>query len=173
MNEKIVSIIMILLGLIALIFPVVSTQTIGVFTGMIVLLVGIGLLVAAIVTFNIFKLLGVICSVFAAICFIFAYHLMFNPEALADLITLIIYMVGFILIVLGLIIIFSNSIIGPFNLVGISTLLFGIITIFVGIFVNNPAVLGSIVGLWLLVSGLISLFAKKEENVGYKDYIDV
>lgn len=172
MNDKNVSVLMIILGLIALLFPIVSTQTIGVFTGLVVGLVAIGLLFTGILTFAATRIFGLLSIVFAFICFLFSYNLMFNPEVVSSLISFIIYIIGFIMIVMGILAVMNASMFVQLKSVGITTLIFGIITLFVGVFMNDPAILGSIIGIWLIVSGLLSFFGKKE-NVGNNDYIDV
>ena len=74
-----------------------------------------------------------------------------------------VYLFGILLIALGIILFF----IGPIGIVGIITLLYGILTVIVGFFINDPKILGTLIGLWLLILGITSLFTKKE------DYIDV
>lgn len=164
---------MIILGLIALLFPIVSTQTIGILTGLIVLLVGIGLLIGGFISLSESKIFGIVSILFAFLCFIFAYNLMFKPAVVSGLLSFIIYILGFILIVMGIIAILQASQFNQYKGVGIITLIFGIVTIVVGMFVHNPAVLGTLIGLWLIISGLTSLFGKKEKVYNNNDYIDV
>ena len=74
-----------------------------------------------------------------------------------------IYIFGILLIALGIILFF----IGPLGILGIITLIYGILTIIVGYFINDPRILGTLIGLWLLIFGISSLFLDN------KDYIDV
>lgn len=168
LNEKTTAAIMIILGIIALIFPMISIKSIGLSSGFIVLLIAVGLLISGLAQISVSKLYGVLSILFSVICIAFAHQLMFNPALVSSLINFIVYLVGFIMIVIGILALFSGSVFKPFSLIGITTIVFGIITIITGIFINDPKILGFIIGIWLIVSGIVSLVADKNKN-----YIDI
>lgn len=163
LSERFGSIIMIILGIVALLFPMISTATIGFISGIVVILLAAGFIVAGISELIITKYFGLIYIIFGILSMIFAYYLIFDPAFVSGMIGFMIYLFGLILIVLGLI----WFIIGPLGIVGIVTLLYGLITIFVGFFVNDPKILGTLIGLWLLIAGIVSLF--EDKNKGYID----
>ncbi|RAP47784.1 MAG: hypothetical protein BZ135_01525 [Methanosphaera sp. rholeuAM6] len=161
-NGKNNAIIMIILGIIALVFPLISTGTIGVLIGAIVLILAISLMINGIFQLSVSRLYGIFSILFGLLCLIFAYQLIFNPAVVSAIIGIIIYLFGILLIIIGII-----SILGPFRLIGITTIIFGIITLLVGSSVQDPKVLGTIIGIWLIISGIIALFDKDN------GYIDV
>ncbi len=168
LDDKTTAVIMIILGIIALAFPMISTQTIGVLTGIIVLILAIGLLISGIAEISVSRFMAIISIIISLLCMIFSHQLIFNPALVSSIIGIIVYLFGFILILIGIIALLSGSYFAPFSIIGITTILFGIITLLVGVFVRNPSVLGTIIGIWLIVSGLLSLFSDKE-----KSYIDI
>ena len=168
LNEKTTAVIMIVLGILALAFPMISTGTIGILTGVIVLILAIGLLISGIAELSVSKFMAVLSIIMSLICIVFAHQLIFNPALVSSIIGILVYLLGFILIIIGIIALLSGSYFAPFSIIGLTTIIFGIITILTGVFVRDPSVLGSIIGIWLIVSGLLSLFSDKE-----KSYIDI
>lgn len=168
LNDKTTPVIMIILGILALAFPMISTQTIGVLTGVIVLILAIGLLINGIATIGVSRLMSILSMVMGLLCILFAYQLIFNPALVSSLLGIMVYILGFLLLLIGLIALISGSYFAPFSIIGITTIIFGFITIIAGAVVRNPSVLGTIIGIWMIVSGLLSLFTDKE-----KSYIDI
>lgn len=168
LNEKTTAIIMVVLGVLALAFPLVSTETVGIILGATVALLAVGLFISGIAEMGVSRVMGAISVVVAIVCVYFAYELIFDPVFLSKFISIVIYIIGFLLIVLGIFALLSGSFFAPFSIIGLTTIIFGVITVLVGVFLRNPSVLGSIIGIWLIVSGLLSLFSDKE-----KSYIDI
>ncbi|RAP53260.1 MAG: hypothetical protein BZ137_07165 [Methanosphaera sp. rholeuAM130] len=162
-HEKYSSIILIILGIIALLFPMISTEAIGFLSGIVIILLAAGFIVAGISELILTKYFGLIYIIFGILAMIFACYLIFDPAFVSGMVGLMVYLFGILLIALGIILFF----IGPIGMVGIITLLYGILTVIVGFFINDPKILGTLIGLWLLILGITSLFTKKE------DYIDV
>ncbi len=165
LNERSTAILMIIIGVIALAFPLISTATIGIIAGGIVLILAIGLLVRGIAEYGYNKMMSIVNIFFAILCLIFAYELIFDPAFVSAIIGVLIYVFGFLLVVLGVIGLISGSGFAPFSLIGLTTLIFGIITIIVGLYIQDPRVLGTIIGIWLIVSGFLSLFTNKDNNI--------
>ena len=164
LSEKFSSIIMIILGIIALLFPMISTETIGFISGIVIILLAAAFIVAGIAELIITKYFGLIYLIFAVLCMIFAYYLIFNPTFVSGVIGLMIYLFGIMLVVLGILLFFT----GPIGIVGIVTILYGFLTLILGYFLNDPKILGTVIGIWLLIAGIMSLFTGKD-----KDYVDV
>ncbi|MDO5824769.1 MAG: DUF308 domain-containing protein [Methanosphaera sp.] len=162
-HEKYSSIILIILGIIALLFPMISTEAIGFLSGIVIILLAAGFIIAGISELILTKYFGLIYIIFGILAMIFACYLIFDPAFVSGMVGLMVYLFGILLIALGIILFF----IGPIGIVGIITLLYGILTVIVGFFINDPKILGTLIGLWLLILGITSLFTKKE------DYIDV
>lgn len=167
-DDKITAILMIIVGIIALAFPMVSTATIGLLLGFIFLLVAIGLFIKGGMELPISRILGICSIIVAIICLLFSYELIFNPSVVSAFISIIIYIIGAILIVFGIFALITGNFFKPFSAIGISTIIFGLLTIIIGIFIKDPRTLGALIGVWLIISGILSLFSDKE-----KSYIDV
>lgn len=161
-REKYSSILMIILGIIALLFPMISTGAIGFMSGIVVILLAAGFIITGISELILTKYYGLIYILLGIVSMIIACYLIFDPAFVSGMIGLIVYIFGILLIVFGIILFFM----GPLGILGIITLMYGILTIIVGYFLNDPTILGTLIGLWLLIFGISSLFVEK-------DYIDV
>lgn len=164
LNQKSSSILMILVGIIILLFPLMSTATLGFLTGAIVLIISLGLLIGGLLQFSTNKISSIITIILGIICLYYSYNLMFIPATVSALIGIILYIIGFVMIAFGI----MNIIVSPlrvFKIFGIVTILFGIIVVILGGYLHNPEYLGYIIGLWFICSGLMSLF----EDKGYID----
>jgi uncharacterized membrane protein HdeD (DUF308 family) len=154
---------MIILGIIAILFPMISTETIGFLSGIIFILIAVAFISSGIAELIITKYFGVIYLIFGILSLIAAYYLIFDPAFVSGLIGLIIYIFGFMLILLGIVGLFM----GPFSIMGVITLIYGLVTLIISYYMNDPRILGTVVGIWLLISGIVSLFTDN------KEYIDV
>ena len=163
LNEKFSSIIMIILGIIALIFPMFSTEAIGFLSGIAFILLAAAFLVAGITKLTLTKYFGLLYIIYGILCVLLAYYLIFDPTFVSGFIGFTTYLFGLLLILLGIIGFFM----GPLGIIGMFTLLYGFLTVIVAYFINDPKVLGTFIGIWLLISGLVSLFTDN------KDYIVV
>ena len=83
--------------------------------------------------------------------------LIFNPSIFAFLTALTIYLAGIFLIIIGLIIIVGNRDNKYGFWMGILGIVLGVIYIILGTYIKNPLVLGSLIGIWLLVTGILNL----------------
>lgn len=167
-NYNTTGIILVLLGLLALSFPMTSTWTIGIVAGFMFLMVALLLFVTGVSFFLYSKILGIITIILAVMCMIFSWNLMFSPDLVAFITSFVVYLLGIVMIITGIFSLISATIVTHMKYIGIVTLIFGIIIILFGIFVNDPVNLGMIIGIWLIISGIIQLFNKEP-----KDYIDV
>lgn len=162
-SEKYSSIIMIILGIIALLFPMLSTGAIGFMSGIVLILLAAGFIIAGISELILTKYYGLAYIILGILSMVLACCFIFNPALVSGILGFMIYIFGILLIALGIILFF----IGPLGILGIITLIYGILTIIVGYFINDPRMLGTLIGLWLLIFGISSLFLDN------KDYIDV
>ena len=152
-SEKYSSIIMIILGIIALLFPMLSTGAIGFMSGIVLILLAAGFIIAGISELILTKYYGLAYIILGILSMVLACCFIFNPALVSGILGFMIYIFGILLIALGIL--------------GIITLIYGILTIIVGYFINDPRILGTLIGLWLLIFGISSLFLDN------KDYIDV
>ena len=157
MKSEFISILAILFGLIIIIFPVMGVIGIGSLIGLSVLLVSIYLLVVgvAIIDYNtsgalIDLILGLLL-LFLSIC------LIFNPMLLGFLTEISLYLAGIMLIIVGLASLINNRTSRYGFYIGIAGIILGVLYIIIGTYVANPIVLGSLIGIWLIISGVLKL----------------
>lgn len=163
-SQKKSAILMIVIGLIALIFPIIPTATVGIITGAIVFILAISLVMSGLSHLSTSKVLGIVTILFGVLCFYYGFRLIFIPSTVSTLISILLYIVGFVMIIFGFINLI-NAVFPVSKIFGIVTLIFGILVIIIAAYMNHPTYLGYIIGLWLLISGIISLF----EDKGYID----
>ena len=163
-SQKKSAILMIVIGLIALIFPIIPTATVGVITGIIVFLLAISLVLSGLGQLSSSKVLGIVTILFGILCFYYGFRLIFIPSTVSNLISILLYIVGFVMIVFGFINLI-NAVFPVSRIIGIITVIFGVLVMIVAAYMNQPTYLGYLIGLWLIISGVISLF----EDKGYID----
>ncbi|WP_455644970.1 DUF308 domain-containing protein [Methanosphaera sp.] len=158
-NVNLNAVILLLLGLIAISFPLVSTMTIGLITGFMFLMVALVLFITSTGKFIYNKYLGYLSIILAVLCLILSWFLMFDPADVTVLASYVIYILGIIMIISGISHMITAKIFKPVLIMGIIDVIFGILYIIVGTFISNPVHLGYVIGAWLLLSGILSLFS--------------
>ena len=153
------AIILIILGLIVLAFPLLGIIPLSLITGFIVLFLGIGLLLAGIAGMGESAGLGILEIILGIIALILGIGFIFNPGLFSWLIGFVVWIVGLFLIIAGIMGIFTNA--GGSRWNGVLALIIGILYIVIASFIANPIVLGALIGLWLLITGILMLFVKE------------
>lgn len=164
LNEKTTPILMIIMGLIALAFPTVPLTTVGILFAVIVFILALILFIKGSIGLSDNKILGASAIILGIICVLLCYELLTNSSFVSDLLSLLIYLFGLVVIIYGFFTLISGRYYVPFSLVGLSTIIFGIITIIVGVFLNNPQILGAVIGVWLVIAGVLYLFTDNNKN---------
>ena len=157
MKSRFISLLAILLGLIIIIFPVMGLIGVGSLIGLSVLLVSIYLLVlgVSIVDYN---TSGAIIDLLLGMIFLFlSIGLIFNPTLLGFLTEISLYFAGIMLIIVGLASLINNRASRYGFYIGISGIVLGVLYIIIGTYVANPIILGSLIGIWLIISGILNL----------------
>ena len=83
--------------------------------------------------------------------------LIFNPALLGFLTEISLYLAGIMLIIVGLASLINNRTSRYGFYIGIAGIILGVIYIIIGTCVANPIVLGSLIGIWLIISGVLKL----------------
>jgi uncharacterized membrane protein HdeD (DUF308 family) len=100
---------------------------------------------------------GLLNTILGIVMLIVSIGLIFNPSIFTFLTALTIYLAGIFLIIIGLIIIVGNRDNKYGFWMGILGILLGVIYIIIGTYINNSLILGSLIGIWLLVTGILNL----------------
>ncbi|MGZ7108564.1 MAG: DUF308 domain-containing protein [Methanobacterium sp.] len=156
-NEK--AWVYIILGIFVLIFPLLGLIPLSIVTGLVVLILGIGLLLSGLMEMSDNTSLGILEFVFGIIAFILGLGIIVNPGLFSWLIGFLVWIVGIFLVIAGIIGIFTKA--GDSRWNGVVSIIIGLIYIIVGNFISDPRVLGALIGLWLLIVGILMLFQKE------------
>ena len=156
-KQTTISIIAIILGIITIAFPLFGVIAASDILGLSVLLLAIFLLTNGVSEVDYNTTRGLLNIILGIIMLIISLGLIFNPSIFAFLTALTIYLAGIFLIIIGLIVIVGNRDNKYGFWMGILGILLGVIYIIIGTYINNPIVLGSLIGIWLLVTGVLNL----------------
>ena len=146
------ALILIILGLIVIAFPVLGVIPVAVLSGFLVLMVGIGLILAGMSEMDEGLSLGIPLFILGIIALILGIGFIFNPALFTWLVGFVVWILGLILIITGIVRILSKS--GD-NRCGLKDIIFGILILLIGLLlVSYPWLLGVLIGLWLITTGL-------------------
>ena len=156
-KQTTISIIAIILGIITIAFPMLGVIAASDILGLSVLLLSIFLLTNGVSEVEYNTTRGLINTILGIIMLIISLGLIFNPSIFAFLTALTIYLAGIFLIIIGLIVIVGNRDNKYGFWMGILGIVLGVIYIIIGTYINNPLILGSLIGVWLLITGILNL----------------
>ena len=156
-KQTTISIIAIILGIITIAFPMLGIIAAADILGLSVLLLSIFLLTNGVSEVEYNTTRGLLNTVLGIVMLIISLGLIFNPSIFAFLTALTIYLAGIFLIIIGLIVIVGNRDNKYGFWMGILGIVLGVIYIIIGTYINNPIILGSLIGIWLLVTGVLNL----------------
>lgn len=155
MKNRLVSLLAIILGIIIIAFPmlgVIGTSALfGVsilFIGIVLLLMGVSIVDYKTVGAVVYFLLGIIMLIFSLI-------LIFNPTYFAFLGAIMLYLAGIFLIIIGLIALINDRHSRYGFYAGIFAIVLGVIYIIVGTYISDPLILGTLIGIWLIITGIL------------------
>ena len=152
-----IALILIILGLIVIAFPLLGLVPVAVLSGFLVLMLGIGFILAGIKEMGENDAaLGILLLVLGIIALILGIGFIFNSALFAWVVGFIVWIMGLFLIITGIARILSKT--GD-NRCGVKDIIFGVIILFVGLFLATYTwLLGVLIGLWLLTTGLRMLY---------------
>ncbi|WP_405304320.1 DUF308 domain-containing protein [Methanobrevibacter sp.] len=157
MKSKFISLLAILLGMVIIIFPVLGVIGVSSLIGLSVLLVSIYLLVLGVSIID-YNTSGAIIDLILGLLLLFlSIGLIFNPTLLGFLTEISLYFAGIMLIIVGLASLINNRSSRYGFYIGISGIILGVLYIIIGTYLANPIILGSLIGIWLVISGILKL----------------
>ena len=83
--------------------------------------------------------------------------LIFNPAIFAFLAGISLYLAGIILIIAGVVSLINNRNSKYGFYIGIIGIILGVCYIIIGTYIANPIILGTLIGIWLVISGILRL----------------
>ncbi|MCC7553230.1 MAG: DUF308 domain-containing protein [Methanobacteriaceae archaeon] len=157
MKNEIISFIGIILGIFIIAFPIMGVIGVSEIVGLSILLMSIYFLIVGITLVD-YELPGALMNIILGIIMlILSLGLIFNPGLLVFLAAIIIYLAGIFLIIASVITLITNRKSKYGFWMGIFGIVLGVIYIILGSYVSDPFILGCLIGIWLIVSGIFRL----------------
>ena len=136
MKNKFVSLLAIILGIIIIAFPMIGVIGTSSLIGLSVLLISIYLLVVGVAIIDYNKSGAIIDLILGIILLFLSLGLIFNPNLFA----------------------LVNNRHARFGFyIGISGIILGLVYIIIGTYVADPIILGTLIGLWLVITGVLKI----------------
>ncbi len=157
MKTKFISLLAILLGLMIIIFPVMGVIGVADLIGLSILLISIYLLIVGVAIIDYNKTGAILDLFLGIILLLLSICLIFNFPILGFLAEITLYLAGIMLIVVGVVSLINNRQSRYGFYIGIAGVVLGLLYIIVGTYVTDPIVLGTLIGLWLVISGILKL----------------
>lgn len=157
MKNKFVSLLAIILGIIIIAFPMIGVIGTSSLIGLSVLLISIYLFVAGVAIIDYNKSGAIIDLILGIILLFLSLGLIFNPNLFAFLAEISLYLAGIVLIIVGVVALVNNRHARFGFYIGISGIILGLLYIIVGTYVADPIILGTLIGLWLVITGVLKI----------------
>jgi membrane protein HdeD len=166
MNEgknTLIGILAIILGLIVIVFPLVSVLTFSVLMGLGIIFLGIWFFTQSFHVWEKNLAAGIADLLLGIIAILFGIVFLGDVRAFEFLTFLAIYIVGLFLIIAGLMALFSGKDLKA-RVIGILGIIFGILYFILGMYVANPLFLAIIIGAFLILAGIMEIFIVPSEK---------
>lgn len=150
--------ILIILGLIVILFPILGLVPAAMLSGFLVLMIGIGLVLAGIIEIKEIKgaALGIPMILLGIIALILGIGFLLNSALFTWIFAYLIWIIGLFLIITGFIRILAKT--GD-NRCGVKDIIIGLLILVVGLFLTNYTwLVGVFIGLWILTTGTRMLY---------------
>ena len=157
MKNKFISLLAIIFGILIIAFPVMGVIGVADLIGLSILLISIYLLVVGVAIIDYNKSGAILDLVLGMILLILSLCLIFNVGIFGFLAQITLYLAGIMLIVVGLVSLINNRQSKYGFYIGIAGVVLGLLYIVIGTYIADPIVLGILIGLWLIISGVLKL----------------
>ena len=157
MKSKFISLLAILLGLMIIIFPIMGVIGLSDLIGLSILLISIYLLVVGVAIIDYNKTGAILDLILGMILLFLSICLIFDFTILGALAQITLYLAGIMLIIVGVVSLINNRQSRYGFYIGIAGVVLGLLYIVIGTYIANPIVLGTLIGLWLVISGVLKL----------------
>ncbi|MGB9936404.1 MAG: DUF308 domain-containing protein [Methanobacterium sp.] len=157
MKNWVSGLLAIILGLIVIIFPLLTADIVSIFAGFAVLMIAIWLFIVGILDIEINKTASVLNIILGVLALILGIGLLVNPLIFSFLVGVTLYLAGFFMIASGLVAL-MDGMKRKYAWAGVLGIILGIIYIILGIYAFNPVNLGILIGLWLIITGIFKIF---------------
>jgi uncharacterized membrane protein HdeD (DUF308 family) len=157
MKDKIVSLVAIIFGIMIIAFPLLGVVTPSAIIGLSVLFISIYSLMMGISIIDYNKYGAITDLVLGVVLLLISIGLIFNPAIFAFLAEISLYLAGIILIIAGLVSLVNNRSSKFGFYIGIIGIILGVCYIVIGSYIADPFILGTLIGIWLIICGILRL----------------
>ena len=157
MKTKFISLLAILLGLIIIIFPILGLIGASSLIGLSVMLMSIYLLVVGVSIIDYNTSGAILDLILGILLLLLSISLIFNPTLLGFLAEITLYIAGIMLIIVAVASLINNRSSRYGFYIGIIGIILGVLYIIIGTYLSNPIILGTLIGIWLVISGVLKL----------------
>lgn len=157
MKTKFISLFAIILGIFIIAFPMFGVIGVSAILGLSVLFLAIYSLMVGIAIIDYNTTGSILDLILGMLLLILSIGLIFNPSLLGILTELSLYIAGTILIIGGLVALLNNRSSRYGFYIGIIGIILGVLYIIIGTYLSNPIILGSFIGIWLIINGILKL----------------
>ena len=156
MRKEFVSIFAIFFGILIIALPVFGIVEAKDLLGLSILLISIFLLVLGVSGVD-HKWGSILYLLLGIIMLLFSIGLIFKPKLFNSLAEILFYIAGIFLVIIGVISLINNRTSKYGFIIGIVAILIGVIYIIISSLLSNPIVLGYLIGIWLMITGVLSI----------------
>ena len=157
MKSKFISILAIIFGLIVIIFPMMGIIGLDALISLSLLLISIYLLMLGVAVIDYNKTGAILDLILGVILLILSICLIYHIVLIEILAQITIYLAGIMLIVVAVVSLINNRQSRYGFYIGIAGVVLGLLYIVIGTYIANPIILGTLIGLWLVISGVLNL----------------
>lgn len=157
MKNKFVSLLAIIFGIMIIAFPIFGVIAASEIIGLSVLFIAIYLLIVGTSIMDYNTSGAIIDIVLGIVLLLISIGLIFNPALFGFLAEITLYIAGIILILVSVVSLINNRDSHYGFYIGISGIILGVCYIIIGTYISNPVILGALIGIWLVISGVLRL----------------
>ena len=157
MKTRFISLLAILLGLIIITFPILGLIGVSSLIGLSVLLMSIYLLVVGVSIIDYNTSGAILDLILGILLLLLSISLIFNPAMLGFLAEITLYIAGIMLIIVAVASLINNRSSRYSFYIGIAGIILGVLYIIIGTYLSDPIILGTLIGIWLVISGILKL----------------
>jgi uncharacterized membrane protein HdeD (DUF308 family) len=154
-KNVLIGILAIILGLIVILFPLISVVTLSHIVGIGIIFIGIWLIAQGLKSGSLVT--GAVSLIFAIFAIMLGIVFIGDIKAFAFFTFAAIYIVGFFIILAGLVSLISGEGLKG-KAIGALGILIGILFIVIGTYMGNPFVLAATIGAFLIIAGIMEIF---------------
>lgn len=157
MKNKSIGILAIILGIIIIAFPMLGVIGTSSLFGLSTLLISIVVLMTGISIMDYNKYGSIFYYFIGVIMLIISLIIIFNPHYFSILAAIILYLAGIFIMIIGLVALINNRQAHYGFYIGVAGIVLGIIYIIVGTYIADPLILGTLIGIWLIITGVLKI----------------